>query len=68
MSDFDLAHKAVDRMKRASDRGTGCHLTADMIRELNLTFLGQVWSEELVETETFDTAPSRASRALKEKP
>lgn len=68
MSDFDLAHKAFDRMKRARDRGTGCYLTADMIHELGITFLGQVWDEERVEAETFDTAPSRASRALEEKP
>lgn len=43
-------------------------MTADMIQELNNTFLGQVWDEERVEAETFDTAPSRASRALKDKP
>ncbi|MBY3162079.1 hypothetical protein HFO65_15705 [Rhizobium laguerreae] len=42
---FDLAHKALDRMKRASDRGTGCHLTAEMIAALSVTFLGQTWDE-----------------------
>ena len=39
------AHNALDRMKRASDRGTGCHLTAAMIAELRLTFLGEIWDE-----------------------
>ena len=44
--DNPLAHDALNRMARASRRGTGCHLTADMIAALERTFLGEVWSEE----------------------
>lgn len=40
------AHEALDRMRRASRRGTGCHLTAEMIRSLGLTSIGQIWTEE----------------------
>lgn len=43
---LDLAHDALDRMKRAYDRGTGCHLTAEMIAALNITFLGEVWNDD----------------------
>ncbi|GAA0749678.1 hypothetical protein GCM10009075_38140 [Sphingomonas trueperi] len=39
-------HDALDRMKRARDRGTGCHLTAEMIAALALSFLGEVWEQE----------------------
>ena len=37
---------ALDRMKRAYERGTGCHLTADMVRALGVSVVGQAWSEE----------------------
>jgi len=40
------AHKALDRMRRAEQRGTGCHLTADMIQSLSLTSIGQIWAED----------------------
>ena len=43
---FDPAHDALNRMRRAAARGTGCHLTADMIASLALTFLGQAWEED----------------------
>jgi hypothetical protein len=43
---LDKAQDAFDRMYRASKRGTGCHLTAEMIAELGLTFLGEIWSTE----------------------
>ena len=39
-------HDALDRMRRAHERGTGCHLTAEMIGALGCTFLAQTWSEE----------------------
>lgn len=48
MSDVEtnhLAQDALNRMKRAHDRRTGCHLSADMIEALSVTFLGQIWSE-----------------------
>ena len=40
------AHDALDRMRRASERGTGCRLTAEMIASLAVTTIGQMWSEE----------------------
>lgn len=47
MSDhIKLANDAFDRMKRAHERGTGCHLTAEMIEALSISFLGEVWDEE----------------------
>lgn len=42
---LEAAQGALNRMKRAYDRGTGCHLDADMIAALGATFLGQVWEE-----------------------
>lgn len=42
----DAAQDALNRMKRASDRGTGCHLTAEMIAALNVTTIGAIWEEE----------------------
>ncbi len=47
MSDhFDGAQQALDRMKRAYERGTGCRLTADMIGSLAVSMIGQMWSEK----------------------
>lgn len=43
--EFSEAHEALERLRRASDRGTGCHLTADMIASLELTIVGQMWRE-----------------------
>lgn len=37
------AFDALDRMKRAAQRGTGCHLTAEMIQGLAVTSVGQMW-------------------------
>lgn len=47
--EFRGAHDALDRMKRAHDRGTGCRLTAEMIDSLSVTFVGQMWHEERTE-------------------
>ena len=41
-----LANQALDRMRRAHIRGTGCHLTAEMIVALGVTFLGERWEEK----------------------
>ena len=40
------AQDALNRMARAYQRGTGCHLTAEMIQSLALTTIGAIWSEE----------------------
>lgn len=42
---FSLAHDALDRMRRACKRGTGCHLTADMISALEVTVVGSLWND-----------------------
>ena len=42
----DEAQAALNRMRRASLRGTGCHLTAEMIACLDLTAIGQLWHED----------------------
>ena len=41
----DAAHDALNRMKRAADRGTGCHLTAEMIACLKVTKIGSYWED-----------------------
>lgn len=38
-------HDALNRLKRAHDRKTGCHLTADMVQSLGLSFLAETWGE-----------------------
>lgn len=43
---FGPAHDALNRMRRAYERGTGCHLTAEMIQVLNLTVIGAMWAED----------------------
>jgi hypothetical protein len=40
------AQDALDRMKRASESGTGCHLTAEMIQALSVTIIGQMMHED----------------------
>jgi hypothetical protein len=37
--------KALLRMKRASDRGTGCYLTPEMIDALSCTVLAEWWGD-----------------------
>lgn len=39
-------HDALNRMRRAYERGTGCHLTAEMIQSMSVSIFGQMWSEE----------------------
>lgn len=39
------AQDALNRMRQAHERGTGCRLTAEMIAALGLTFLAETWSE-----------------------
>lgn len=39
-------HDALNRMKRAHERRTGCHLTAEMIEAFALTFMSELWGEE----------------------
>lgn len=41
----DAINGALNRMKRAHERRTGCHLTAQMIEGLGITFLAETWSD-----------------------
>lgn len=41
-----IALQALDRMARAHKRGTGCHLTAEMVRALGFTFLAEIWDDD----------------------
>lgn len=43
---LDGAHDALNRMKRAHKRGTGCHLTSAMIDSLYVTIIGQAWGQD----------------------
>ncbi len=43
---FDAAQDALNRMRRACERGTGCHLTAEMIASLELSAVGSLWAED----------------------
>lgn len=36
---------ALNRMRRAHERGTGCHLTREMIRSLSVTLVGEMWGQ-----------------------
>lgn len=40
------AQAALNRMYRASVRGTGCHLTAAMIAGLATTTIAEVWGDD----------------------
>jgi hypothetical protein len=42
---WKVANAALNRMRRACERGTGCRLTAEMIQHLSLSTIGDIWSE-----------------------
>jgi hypothetical protein len=44
--EWSAAHDALNRMRRASVRRSGCHLTAEMIASLAGTIIGQMWLED----------------------
>lgn len=41
----DGAQDALTKMARAHKRGTGCHITADEIRSLSITRIGEMWAQ-----------------------
>lgn len=45
VSGLDGAQDALNRMKRAHDRKTGCYLTREMVYSLSLTSIAQTWAE-----------------------
>lgn len=42
----DDAREALDRMRRAHERGAGCRLTARMIAGLSITRIGELWHDD----------------------
>lgn len=46
MSHLAEANKALNRMRRAHERNTGCRLTPQMIAGLSITTIGQMWAED----------------------
>ena len=48
-----LQGEALRRMRRASERGTGCHLTADMIQALSTSTIAEWW--ENVDADGYST-------------
>lgn len=43
---LDPAHDALNKMRRAAERGTGCRLTAEEIASLRITKVGALWSQD----------------------
>jgi hypothetical protein len=61
MSHFsDSVNDALNRMKRAQRRGTGCHLTVEMVRALGCTLLAEVWGEDDPRSVGLNTQPEGA--------
>ncbi|MBP2301523.1 hypothetical protein [Azospirillum picis] len=52
----DLAQDALNRLRRADARGTGCHLTAEMVQALSVTNIGEIWNQPDPRDETEDQA------------
>lgn len=44
-TELDAVHDALNRMRRAHRRGTGCHLTAEMLHAMSVSFIGEIWEE-----------------------
>lgn len=40
------AQDALNRMKRAEKRGTGCRLTKEMIVSLSFMKIGELWTQD----------------------
>lgn len=49
------AHDALNKMRRACNRGTGCKLTADEVFELSLTAIGELWNQDDPRTAQIDS-------------
>lgn len=43
---LDAAQDALNKMRRAHLRGTGCHLSAEEIASLALSTIGELWSQD----------------------
>ena len=50
--ELNAAQDALDRMRRAHQRGTGCRLTPQMIDSLAVTHIGEMWEEDRPETDS----------------
>jgi hypothetical protein len=40
------AQDALNRLRKAAERGTGCYLTPEMVAGLATTHLAETWSEQ----------------------
>lgn len=43
---LDGAHDALNRMRRACERGTGCYLTSEMVKSLEVSVIGAFWAQD----------------------
>jgi hypothetical protein len=41
---YDLCQDALNRMRKASENGTGVRLSADEIQAFRVTILGEMWN------------------------
>lgn len=65
-NELSPTHDALNRMRRASERGTGCRLTAEMIASLAISTIGQMWGEKDPRHEDENPRPRRAADLGKE--
>src|SRR5437868_13943015 len=63
----EAAQDALDRMRRAHRRGSGCYLTAEMIQSLALTSIGEVWSDERPARPTTVSRPLPVARRARQR-
>jgi hypothetical protein len=43
-NDFDLCQDALNRMRKAAEKGTGVRLSADDIQAFRVTIIGEMWN------------------------
>ena len=54
------AHDALNKMRRAHQRGTGCRLTAEQIHSLSVTRIGELWADKDPRKSQSDTMGGKA--------
>ena len=63
----EAAQDALDRMRRAHQRGSGCYLTAEMIQSLALTSIGELWGDERPSTRNAVNRPLQVARRARQR-
>jgi hypothetical protein len=61
VSGLDAAQDALNRMRRAHRRGTGCLLTAEMVASLAISMIGEIWAQDDPRASTADLGPACGS-------